>query len=876
VSYRCCYARWRRRYVEYTRNLFIIVDVVPLAMIGEDPVKKYGRKMKMRKIAISALIVMMLIAPMVMPVYAGTGDTQLWYRNVEGVLSSDSFYCYPYKPIDLKIGLSKFGEKINPYVPKGLQYNGPPTAVVSTSGADPFANPGVLKEQWIEGWWIAFTYQNRIPALGWRTLWAWALFSDFTNWGSPAAGNFPLIPAQVTAGGWTRYQRTQGPATAAGLEPHGGRKTNARVETAEPVVLYDGPRKFIALISHTLYDQSIDVSGGLIVETGPNIPVIRFDILVEFNKVKKEVIQKKDVKLLLDEKTMVGDKAYLELSNRAQWDLGTTEHYLSYAHFWTATSEGALDTHYGDEYHKPEEKEWLSPCTGYGIQWPNLGDQWGKYAKAQIISSVTPYVGWTTFWPHPSYWTVDGFEYPFCKWGQDLSGQWPAAWDEDDAPQTLRVNDMATEPEIPLVGAEWDFIFSVSREIIQFRGITTYGVTDQNDCDDVHAKGKGTAYPVGSHATNVLDKEVMFQNDEVYNPYDLYSAVHKDTARWVDHNPANDETTKGWASEPVIVVSNDAWWKYCEPAEKVVNLVTNKVMKRGSDYNFVTSGVGKGKVTWLITEPSDWKILYSTNPPGSMGAYEWITVGTISAPIDSAGAAMVSEAFDSWKDINVTKAGLDVWESVHDPNKKVPWLFKVKAGGNEGTRTDYRDSLGRTHLFNDFCKSNPIKTSNIIYVGGPLVNFGTEYMNDFTPVLYGLSGYAHASWEGKIVAAECWSRNTYSGMGYAVIAVYKDIDGTVHLGIWGATGVDTYYACMWMWFGLGFLVDYDGDGVADIGEHYYAPGQMPGIKYLQGENEGVVAIILKFDYAQHYTDRMFACIWERIGTISEKWPHQDP
>jgi hypothetical protein len=649
----------------------------------------------------------------------------------------------------------------------------------------------------------------------------------------------------------------------------------------------------MALISHTLYDQSIDVSGGSIIETGPNVKVLTFTILIEFNKVKKEVVQKKDVKLDLDDKTMVGDKAYLELRNSGQWDLGTTEHYRSYAHFYTTTAaEGALDTKYGAAYHMPNHEEYQSVCQGYGIQWPGLtpvGNLWGKYAKAQIISSVSPYVGWAAFWPHPSYWCVDGFQAPYAKWGYDLSGNWPGGW---TAPKAFRVNDLAAEPDIPFVGAEWDFIFHLGQNIKIFRGITTYGVTDQHDCDDTGANGKGTAYPTAAGAGNVIDKEVAYQNNEVFNPFDLNDAVHKSEVRWVDYfarYTSPTSTVKGWTSEPVVIVSDADWWKYCNAAEKVIDTATNTLKKRGTDYTFTAGANGKAVVTWLTTEPVNWKILYSTDPDpaGARGAFEWITIGTISAPIDAAGAAMVSEAFDSWKDINVTKAGLDIWDSVNDPNNMVPFLFKVKSGGNPGTRTDYRDSLGRTRLLNDFCTSNPIKTSNIIHVGGPLVNYGTEFMNDFTPVLYGMSvGTTHVSspdWAGKIVAAECWARNTYTGMGYAVVSVYKDIDGTVHLGIWGATGVDTYYASLWFWgvgldfgtTGYGFTrwIDADHDNVIDAGETGVIYD--PGIKYLQTENPGVVSIVLKFDYTKKYTSTSFVYLIERIGTISEKYPH-DP
>jgi len=82
--------------------------------------------------------------------------------------------------------------------------------------------------------------------------------------------------------------------------------------------------------------------------------------------------------------------------------------------------------------------------------------------------------------------------------------------------------------------------------------------------------------------------------------------------------------------------------------------------------------------------------------------------------------------------------------------------------------------------------------------------------------------------------------NNY-GNGYAVVSVYKDLNGTIGFLIWGFTGDDTYYAAKWFW--------------------------ETGIEYLQTENRGVTDIILEIDYttgcpySASRTD-------ERLGTIA--------
>jgi hypothetical protein len=810
-------------------------------------------EVKMRRGYIAAILILTLPLTMLMEgLQAAAVDPATWYGEANGVLKSGYFLLYPYQTQDLKIGYSKFGEKINPLTTpaRGLQYNGPVTADPATSGADPFANPGVAQSQWIEGWWLSVTYQHR--TLGWRTLWAYAMFSDFAEWGSPLDGDYASGRVQ---GGWIRFPRTTDPVTAAGMDPHGGRKTNARVVTEGLKELYKGPRRYIALVSHTLYDSNVKKDGGSwAADEGPGEAVVQFNILIEFNRVKKYVIQKKDVKLLLDDKTMSGDKAWLELRNSGQWDLGTTVHHRSYAHFWTATSgEGALTTEYGQEYHKPSAE------TLYGMQWPGLASQWSKYAKAQIISSVTNYVGWAAFWPHPSYWSVDGFTAPFAKWGRDLSGQWPVGW---NTPKQWRVNDMAVEPEIPFVGGEWDFIFSLSQNILQFRGITTYGVTDLNDGKDLHKPGDGA---------NALDKEVMYQNNEVFNPYDLNDAVHIATSRKVQFFSGDGWTRIFDLTETPIDPGSAIWDMYCSFAERI--LVGGALHKRVSAF----PGTGQYTLTGRRIEfgvapppgTNNIKVLYSTLPTG-VGSWEWVTVGKEAATIDASGAAMVCEAFRSLRNIEVVMAGLDISDIVHGPN--AAYLFhRFTVGG--GTRADYRDETGRSKLLDDFCGTYAIDSSSMIHVGGPLANLGAEYVNEFLPVFYGVQGtfwYTDPMYRNRIVAAYCGGMRSYAGRGYAVIGVYKDINGAVHMVIWGATGQDTYYATVWFWRGMKGFVDSDGDGIQDPGEPSISG---PGLTWLETENRGVLSIILYFDYSKHVTSLNFVIINERIGTISEIGSH---
>ena len=89
-------------------------------------------------------------------------------------------------------------------------------------------------------------------------------------------------------------------------------------------------------------------------------------------------------------------------------------------------------------------------------------------------------------------------------------------------------------------------------------------------------------------------------------------------------------------------------------------------------------------------------------------------------------------------------------------------------------------------------------------------------------------------------------------------------NGTIGFLIWGITGQDTYYATQWFWS--------IPDGIeAPDGTIVYS-----GIKYLQYENRGVTDIVLNIDYPTLDPTHPTVTIEERLGTISEKTPHEDP
>ena len=322
------------------------------------------------------------------------------------------------------------------------------------------------------------------------------------------------------------------------------------------------------------------------------------------------------------------------------------------------------------------------------------------------------------------------------------------------------------------------------------------------------------------------------------------------------------------------------WDTYCSFAERVLvdgalidrspnHLVRNyteggnppyyTINFKNSTITFYHYATGQGYHLWTLPIGTHLKILYSTIEENEKGRYEWLVVGRDAATIDSLGAAYVSEAFDSIKDIDVLKMGMDVNETRWGP--LAPF---VMGGATSGTRADYRDSLGRPHLRDDWCTNIAVASSDMIFVGGPIAQLGTEYFNEFTDIFFASSAYVtnDTGQSNKILALSCWNKNA-TGSGYATIGVYKDLNGTIGLVIWGFDGQDTYYASNWFW-------NYPAGITCPDDTIVYS-----GIEYLQHENRGVTSIMLKITYPTADPTHPTVSIVERVGTISEKDWH-DP
>lgn len=869
----------------------------------------------------TAMFVLSLLAPVMLTqkVYAVAPDPTSWYQSVSGVLDTDYYSLYPYKAQQLKIGFSKFGEFIDNNTNVGLEYN---------SDRDPWAAPSadyidiqkLPKKVWINGWMLDITYNH--SSWGLRNLWAGAMFADLSAYGkpwlyvhAPQSCLYEYQESFLKPG----YEINEAGAVTGTVLMNGGRKTNGTATTDPITVLYHGPRKFIAKLETHIWD--------IYELTNETLNVVNVMFTIIFDKVSKEVVIYKEVKVVDQAKyqisplrVTVGQSSeefdvpfgiLCQLSNREEWDLGTnltTPKYASYVHFYTegtaigdSISEG-LYTPYNELYTLlptlPANTSVVGqrPGNGTGAWGPEPGIS-GTYDVAQIISNDKQYVGFAGYWPSLSDWSADA--------GGGRRNVWYRAMGYDDVHDIDSFANPNDEPFLaPLTVGEWDFMLADDHKTVgsitadvQFRAVAVYGLTDINDGSDADIIG----------GTDWIDREVMYQLQMVFAPWDINSALNKkDYGRWVSKETGDGVTSDFFFLKysdlfpikdyepawPYVMQEDFAWYynydcyynmtasgafdwtgyDYDAPnfGERV--LVDGVLMERDVDYviNYTLEGYTYINFTTAPAEDAEVKILFSAYTHYMNGGqWEWEIVGRDSNSIDSEGSGMVKSFMEWWWSGNaVQMTGSEMQNTAFGP--LAPYILDPLRTALLPDKRGYRDAEisfnhGRLALKDDWsCHKNadgdwlygiPIASSNIITIGGPTANLATEYTNDFTDAFATIPGWTGAGLPtSEIFATSCWSKNIYAPeyaeggaqtLGYGVISTFRDINGTVWFVVYGYTGQDTYYTC-WA------LMHSD---VLDL-----ALDTMPS---------GVTTLVLEFDYTLHPTDYCFVTIKEALGTISE-------
>jgi len=491
---------------------------------------------------------------------SGAAYSESDYRRIYGVLGNDSYLLYPYEDKSSQVGFSKYGELMNPYVPVGLNYSGQ---------IDPFANSFVAKQDWNEGWVLNVTY---IQSGMYKSVWAFALYSDTLGSGTP-----PDIDWQHVASGLS--------------SPYCGRKTNAYARSYPIEKIYDGPRraeyrlktvistnttvqgfdddKILELTFHVIYEKVkkyvLWIKDIKRVDVGKGIGTMQ----VEFSERGEWDMERASHPLsyahwFVNQTTKYdknvfynGSYAYAGEAQAAGYDvcqiISKSLPYVGWAAYWPNTTVNYVEAF--DVTTVQTRLSTLSTAHDYYTSgsWPS-GYHFGR--RYEILKAPVSYPRGEGHWSNEPMVFVNnavktrGTQYTWTY--NETSGHWGVVFEPAYAPistdyirivykstQGVLQSDMSPaphEPATPYVIGEWAFDLTwanVTRSTNQFRCSTAYGVTDIHNADDADKHGVHPDPARGQDAYNVLDREIAYQLDELYNPWDLYDAVHIQDSTWV-------------------------------------------------------------------------------------------------------------------------------------------------------------------------------------------------------------------------------------------------------------------------------------------------------------------------------------------------------
>ena len=442
-------------------------------------------------------------------------------------------------------------------------------------------------------------------------------------------------------------------------------------------------------------------------------------------------------------------------------------------------------------------------------------------------------------------------------------------WEGFDCGDEVTSYGMYSEPDTPYVFAEWDFDLDMDHpenSTHQFRCVSVYGVTDNNNAVDPDQ---------GAYEFRI-DKEVVYQLEELFNPWDLKQASTLDKFRWAQKGPmaSTITLTSHCCLEPDHEVwVPEKWGYYCNDSEKVLAFTGSGAVLLIRDVDYT---IDEDTITILNDHGADvYKVLYSTvldtQAPYHTGQYEWTVLGENSHASDSLGAAMLSSGWSDWKNIEVWLSGLDI-ESAMAP--AIPVTLRKFADTEDPNRLNYHyDHQAGDHraaFRDDWCTPDgwdgswtihpyAISSSDMLIVGGPIASEAAAYFNDFTDALiftgYGDGFYAPGCWarttqdhyEGmsfvNVADDELWynSVTTSDEIGHAIVSTYKDLNETVGYVVYGYTAEDTYYACYALRSGL-----------------------IPWTQFIQ---DGVTTLIIEIDYSDLHPVQFH--IKESLGRFTE-------
>lgn len=886
---------------------------------------------------LSTILTAQAVAPPIVPGH----ET---YQTIEGVLDTDEYILYPYDEVNVDIGFSKYGEMIDGDTETGLSYKGIDVFANPEVPKDLWCSGWIMDIHYTEGGYLRNTWAYALFSD--RTV-----TGVEGDWQQEQLTKDASDPADTNGGrrtnGWAETEDIKqiydGPREAIYL-------LQTRIYNKNPLdggtslveltiqLVYNKVMKQVTEIKDVKRIDNNKMKGPFQIEfsqraewdigdssSSRSYAEFYSDLPTEYYKhpfyyPEGELPATYDLCQLIDEEEqLVGYAAYwpqliskwvtnAEEVRRYGEDvdvpclLSSMETYEHTVKLPTSADELVDPSiYYNDvtgEIVILLPKEPVAYPRGLG-EWDNAPwlfkkDGTGDFAKMLMNDGGTP-GAWTWTPMHPPYGAVviEPFQW---EWGDEfcivfkrvMEGHTPQCstaaecmqpiYEEGETVQTLG---MYSEPDTPYVFGEWDFDLDFDHpenSTHQFRCVSVYGLTDNHNAMD----------PNLNEGVFRIDKEVLYQLNEVFNPWDLKEAAELDSFRWAQ---------KGGITDTIVLTSHlydkygnprdcldgehtvwfpEKWGYYCNFTEKVILYGSSgaTLLTRPDDYTVSEDTI---IITADTTGYTHYKVLYSTklnelNEEWHNGRWEWTIIGENSHASDSLGSAMLTSSWSDWKNKETWLTGLDI--KSEDIGPSIPWVMRKFTDTQSEMRLNYHfdEDTGdhRSAFKDDWCTPDnwdktttihpyAISSSDLIIVGGPIASLSAEYMNDFTDAKiftgYGDGFYAQGCWarttqdhyQGDVlmdlVDDELWynSIDTEDDIGHAIVSTYKDLNETVGFTVYGYTAEDTYYTCYALRGGL--------------------------LSWLQEIQCGTTTIILEIDYEDLHPVGFH--VKECLGTITE-------
>jgi hypothetical protein len=696
----------------------------------------------------------------------------------------------------LRVGFTEFGEfaTLNN---TGVAYG---ANTVEFGNTESWASTHIPSKYWIQGWLFYMNY-TRGGSGGMRQIEAYAVYSDTINT-EAGRGVYSWVGNDVS------YESgyTVGNLTASGVE-----------------VLYDSARLVVARATVLIQDGAYGFE---------DVAKITFTVI--YNKDTKYAIVYKDIKILLDTKILqtINDFVFQE---KYEIDLarGVNQGNTAYIHW----------------FHNYNASVYMHPLTGQ-----NMTD------VVQAFDPAKKYIFFAGYWPNCTEYSVFYDLVPVIP-VQGFTAILPRGTAQADNP--------GVEPNTPWVTAQWRYNSTNWPKMLNFlakgtsavegvplreiRFVEVFGMTDYNKGNTYYNSG---AIPYNARDIqagdqfNSLDIEVRYMlYGKVFVPEDL-TDINDQPFQWIGMGQSAATTDSAGAAtlsdlnqailqEPLPLFDrNDTAFPWTAPTIPNKGTIPyglcNGTVATGTFVNYLETFNNVAKMNGGVPTGTDPKPYIRTGLVNfAFNVYDDVLK---SPPQPVAGGYSASNTYwypskdpltERWNGAFTSMVGYG--GILYHPNGI------VTLGGEKAN--------GLTRYFNDFDfaisreGTTPYALVNDNFAAGsaPTSNPGFNTL-DYFPL---------STWNSNWASPPSYKNPSDNSVGYAVIALARDINGTRGMSVYGWDARDTYWAAAWTSQYLGVYVN-----------SQWVPA-------------GTVALVLKISYNGPNLEPTAFTVVKALGTITE-------